>query len=149
MDDASCMERALFQARTALLKEEVPIGAIIVLEDKIIAEAHNNSLKKLDATGHAEIEALRLASQAIGNYRLLDAIMYVTLDPCMMCCGSLANSRIKEFVFAAKDPKSGAVVSNDNLLDSTYLNHRVKYREGPFSEDSSTLLKDFFAGKRN
>jgi tRNA(adenine34) deaminase len=75
--------------------------------------------------------------------------MYVTLEPCMMCCGALANARIKEVVFAAKDPKSGAVVSNDNLLDSTYLNHRVKYREGPFSEDSSTLLKDFFAGKRN
>lgn len=148
MTDKLFMQRALSQAKLAFSRDEVPVGAIIVLDNKIIAESHNASLRKLDASAHAEIEVLRLASLKVGNYRILDAIMYVTLEPCMMCSGALANSRIKEVVFAAKDKKSGAVVSNDNLLDSSYLNHKVKYRQGPFVNEAAKLLKEFFSNKR-
>ena len=149
MNDLFYMERAIQQAKLASAKEEVPVGAVIVLENEIIAESHNNSITSLDPSCHAEIEVIKLAASRLGNYRILDAVMYVTLEPCMMCCGALVHARMKEVVFGAKDSKSGAVLSNANLLDSHFLNHKVDYRQGPLEEESANLLKNFFSKKRN
>ena len=149
MNDLNYMKRALFQAEKAYHKDEVPVGAVVILNDQIISEAHNNSIKGLDPSGHAEIEALKKAAQVVGNYRIKEAVMYVTLEPCMMCCGALVQARLAEVVFAARDPKSGVVVSNGELLESSFLNHKVRYRQGPLENESSEILKRFFASRRS
>jgi tRNA(adenine34) deaminase len=149
MNDLNYMKRALFQAEKAYHKDEVPVGAVVILDDQIISEAHNNSIKGLDPSGHAEIEALKKAAMVVGNYRIKEAVMYVTLEPCMMCCGALVQARLAEVVFAARDPKSGVVVSNGQLLESSFLNHKVRYRQGPLENESSEILKRFFASRRN
>jgi len=149
MGDLNYMKRALFQAEKAYRKDEVPVGAVVILDDQIISEAHNNSIKGLDPSGHAEIEALKKAALVVGNYRIKEAVMYVTLEPCMMCCGALVQARLAEVVFAARDPKSGVVVSNGQLLESSFLNHKVRYRQGPLENESSEILKRFFASRRN
>ena len=149
MNDLNYMKRALFQAKKAYHKDEVPVGAVVILNDQIISEAHNNSIKGLDPSGHAEIEALKKAAQVVGNYRIKEAVMYVTLEPCMMCCGALVQARLSEVVFAARDPKSGVVVSNGQLLESSFLNHKVRYRQGPLENESSEILKRFFASRRS
>lgn len=149
MNDLNYMKRALFQAEKAYHKDEVPVGAVVILDDQIISEAHNNSIKGLDPSGHAEIEALKKAALVVGNYRIKEAVMYVTLEPCMMCCGALVQARLAEVVFAARDPKSGVVVSNGQLLESSFLNHKVRYRQGPLENESSEILKRFFASRRS
>jgi len=149
MNDLNYMKRALFQAEKAYHKDEVPVGAVVILNDQIISEAHNNSIKGLDPSGHAEIEALKKAAQVVENYRIKEAVMYVTLEPCMMCCGALVQARLLEVVFAARDPKSGVVVSNGQLLESSFLNHKVRYRQGPLENESSEILKRFFASRRS
>ena len=149
MSDLNYMKRALFQAEKAYHKDEVPVGAVVILDDQIISEAHNNSIKGLDPSGHAEIEALKKAAQVVGNYRIKEAVMYVTLEPCMMCCGALVQARLAEVVFSARDPKSGVVVSNGQLLESSFLNHKVRYRQGPLENESSEILKRFFASRRS
>ena len=149
MSDLNYMKRALFQAERAYHKDEVPVGAVVILDDQIISEAHNNSIKGLDPSGHAEIEALKKAALVVGNYRIKEAVMYVTLEPCMMCCGALVQARLLEVVFAARDPKSGVVVSNGQLLESSFLNHKVRYRQGPLENESSEILKRFFASRRS
>jgi len=149
MSDLNYMKRALFQAEKAYHKDEVPVGAVVILNDQIISEAHNNSIKGLDPSGHAEIEALKKAAQVVENYRIKEAVMYVTLEPCMMCCGALVQARLLEVVFAARDPKSGVVVSNGQLLESSFLNHKVRYRQGPLENESSEILKRFFASRRS
>lgn len=149
MNDLNYMKRALFQAEKAYHEDEVPVGAVVILNDQIISEAHNNSIKGLDPSGHAEIEALKKAAQVVGNYRIKEAVMYVTLEPCMMCCGALVQARLAEVVFAARDPKSGVVVSNGQLLESSFLNHKVRYRQGPLENESSEILKRFFASRRS
>lgn len=149
MNDLNYMKRALFQAEKAYHKDEVPVGAVVILDDQIISEAHNNSIKGLDPSGHAEIEALKKAALVVGNYRIKEAVMYVTLEPCMMCCGALVQARLLEVVFAARDPKSGVVVSNGQLLESSFLNHKVRYRQGPLENESSEILKRFFASRRS
>ena len=149
MNDLNYMKRALLQAEKAYHKDEVPVGAVVILNDQIISEAHNNSIKGLDPSGHAEIEALKKAAQVVGNYRIKEAVMYVTLEPCMMCCGALVQARLLEVVFAARDPKSGVVVSNGQLLESSFLNHKVRYRQGPLENESSEILKRFFASRRS
>ena len=148
MNDLDFMKSALIQAEEAYHKDEVPVGAVVVLDGEVVSKAHNNSVKGMDPCGHAEIEALRKAALVIGNYRIKEAIMYVTLEPCMMCCGALVQARVSELVFSTKDPKSGVVVSNGQLLESSFLNHKVKYRQGPLEEESSNILKQFFASKR-
>jgi tRNA(adenine34) deaminase len=148
MNDLDFMKSALIQAEEAYHKDEVPVGAVVVLDGEVVSKAHNNSVKGMDPSGHAEIEALRKAALVIGNYRIKEAIMYVTLEPCMMCCGALVQARVSELVFSTMDPKSGAVVSNGQLLESSFLNHKVKYRQGPLEEESSNILKQFFASKR-
>ena len=149
MGDLNYMKRALIQAEKAYRKDEVPVGAVVILDDQIISEAHNNSIKGLDPSGHAEIEALKKAALVVGNYRIKEAVMYVTLEPCMMCCGALVQARLAEVVFAARDPKSGVVVSNGQLLESSFLNHKVRYRQGPLENESSEILKRFFASRRS
>lgn len=149
MNDLNYMKRALFQAEKAYHKDEVPVGAVVILNDQIISEAHNNSIKGLDPSGHAEIEALKKAAQVVGNYRIKEAVMYVTLEPCMMCCGALVQARLLEVVFAARDPKSGVVVSNGQLLESSFLNHKVRCRQGPLEKESSNILKQFFNARRD
>ena len=149
MDDLVFMKSALAQAKEAYRKNEVPVGAVVVLEGEIISRAHNNSLNGMDPSGHAEIEALRKAALAIGNYRINEAIMYVTLEPCMMCCGALVQARLSELVYSTKDPKSGVVVSNGKLLESSFLNHKVRCRQGPLEKGSSSILKQFFNERRD
>ena len=143
------MKRAYEQALLGFNKEEIPVGAVVVYENKIISEAHNESISKTDPTSHAEIEAIRDAALKIGNYRLTDATMYVTLEPCLMCCGALIHARFDKVIFSTKDEKSGAVISNGNLLEANFVNHYVKFEQGPLEEESSALLKKFFKIKRS
>ena len=126
--DLKHMERAYEQALLAFNEQEVPIGAVVVYENEVISEAHNKCIANCDPTAHAEIEAIRKAALEVGNYRLTGAMMYVTLEPCLMCCGALIHSRFDKVIFATEDIKSGAVVSNGNLLEAEFANHLVKVR---------------------
>jgi tRNA(adenine34) deaminase len=150
--DARCMALALEAADTAAACGEVPVGAVIASAhgegQKIIAVAANSPIGQCDPTAHAEIVALRAAAQHIGNYRLTGCTLYVTLEPCTMCCGALAHARIERLVFAAREPKAGAVCSTAQVLDHEALNHRVSWQEGLMAEDSSALLRQFFRSRR-
>ena len=147
--DLFFMNRAIEQALLGLNEEEIPVGAVVVYKNEIISEAHNKSIQKTDPTSHAEIEAIRKAAHKIGNYRLTGAKMYVTLEPCLMCCGGLIHARFDKVIFSSFDKKSGAVVSNANLLEANFINHKVKFEQGPLQEESSALLKKFFKDKRS
>ena len=142
------MQRALEQAKKALSEGEVPVGAVLTFDDEIVAEAHNNPISSNDPSGHAEVNVIRKASQLFNNYRLENTSLYVTLEPCIMCCGLLIHARIENLIFSANDPKSGSVISNANLFDSDFVNHKVKYSQGPLAEESSELLRNFFKDKR-
>ena len=142
------MQRALEQAKKAESEVEVPVGTVLTFEDEIIAEAHNTPISINDPSGHAEVNVMRKGAQIFNNYRLENTSLYVTLEPCMMCCGLLIHARVENLIFSATDPKSGSVVSNANLLDSDFVNHRVKYSQGPLTKESSKLLRKFFADKR-
>ena len=142
------MQRALEQAKKAEREGEVPVGAVLTFEDEIIAEAHNTPISINDPSGHAEVNVMRKGAQILNNYRLENTSLYVTLEPCMMCCGLLIHARVENLIFSATDPKSGSVISNANLLDSDFVNHRVNYSQGPLAKESSKLLRKFFADKR-
>lgn len=143
------MKEALVQAKKALKKGEVPIGAVVVLGDEIIGKGHNQPITKKDPTAHAEIIALKEASNRLENYRLNEAIIYTTLEPCLMCVGALVHARIKKVIFAAQDTKSGVVVNNGGLIQSEFLNHKVSFEGGILEKEASKLLKDFFLEKRS
>ena len=143
------MKEALVQAKKALKKGEVPIGAVVVLGDEIIGKGHNQPITKKDPTAHAEIIALKEASNRLDNYRLNEAIIYTTLEPCLMCAGALVHARIKKIFFAAQDTKSGVVVNNGGLIQSEFLNHKVSFEGGILEKEASKLLKDFFLEKRS
>ena len=143
------MKEALVQAKKALKKGEVPIGAVVVLGDEIIGKGHNQPITKKDPTAHAEIIALKEASNRLDNYRLNEAIIYTTLEPCLMCAGALVHARIKKIIFAAQDTKSGVVVNNGGLIQSEFLNHKVSFEGGVLEKEASKLLKDFFLEKRS
>jgi tRNA(adenine34) deaminase len=143
------MKEALVQAKKALKKGEVPIGAVVVLGDEIIGKGHNQPITKKDPTAHAEIIALKEASNRLDNYRLNEAIIYTTLEPCLMCAGALVHARIKKIIFAAQDTKSGVVVNNGGLIQSEFLNHKVSFEGGILEKQASKLLKDFFLEKRS
>ena len=143
------MREALVQAKKALKKGEVPIGAVVVLGDEIIGKGHNQPITKKDPTAHAEIIALKEASNRLDNYRLNEAIIYTTLEPCLMCAGALVHARIKKIIFAAQDTKSGVVVNNGGLIQSEFLNHKVSFEGGILEKQASKLLKDFFLEKRS
>ena len=143
------MREALVQAKKALKKGEVPIGAVVVLGDEIIGRGYNQPITIKDPTAHAEIIALKEASNRLENYRLNEAIIYTTLEPCLMCVGALVHARIKKVIFAAQDTKSGVVVNNGGLIQSEFLNHKVSFEGGILEKEASKLLKDFFLEKRS
>jgi len=146
--DIAYMQAALDEAREAARRGEVPIGAIVVHEDQIIARAGNRTIADCDPTAHAEIVALRAAAAHINNYRLTEASLYVTIEPCSMCAGAMIQARIARLVYGADDSKGGAVRSCFSILDHPQLNHRVEVTSGVLSEDAAGLLKEFFAAKR-
>ncbi len=146
--DKLFMERAFELAVESFDDEEVPVGAIIVKDGKIIGEGRNKVISKNDVTSHAEINALRNASKNINNYRLNDCLMYVTLEPCHMCAKAALDARLSSIVFAAKEPKTGSIVSVDNFLDKKLFNHTVTYRYGLMEDRSSKLLREFFKLRR-
>ena len=146
--DVSFMQAALDEAREAAQRGEVPIGAVIVHDGRIIARAGNRTITDCDPTAHAEIVALRAAAQQMKNYRLLDATLYVTIEPCSMCAGAMIQARIARLVYGADDAKGGAVRSCFSILDHPQLNHRVEVASGVLADESATLLKEFFAPRR-
>lgn len=138
------MKEALKEAKKAYDKLEVPVGAVIVKNGKIVARAHNLKETKFDTTKHAEILAIQKASKKLETWRLKDCEMYVTLEPCSMCAGALINSRIKKIYIGTNDEKTGAVGSVFNLLDDYTFNHKVEYEKGVLKEECEKILKDFF-----
>ena len=149
MDKNSFMEEALIEAKKALKKGEVPVGAVVVLEEDIIGRGYNQPITNNDPTAHAEIMALRNAAMNLKNYRLKDTLVYTTLEPCLMCAGALVHARIKKLIYSASDPKSGVIESNGNLIQSAFLNHKISYEGGILKEESSEILKNFFVKKRS
>jgi len=143
------MKEALLEAKKAEAIGEVPIGAVIVNKNEIIARGYNLKEKLKDPTAHAEIIAIREASQKLGAWRLSDCTLYVTLEPCQMCTGAIIQARIGHVVFGARDPKAGCIVSLFNLLDDQRFNHNAKYTEGINEEECSLILKNFFLKLRN
>jgi tRNA(adenine34) deaminase len=148
VNDPEYMHMAIEQARSAALRGEVPIGALVVLDDKIIGAAGNRTISDCDPTAHAEIVAMREAAHAIRNYRMTGAAVYVTVEPCAMCAGALVQARIARLVYGADEPKGGAVRSCMQVLDAPGLNHRVSVTAGVLAEESIALLQSFFAGRR-
>ena len=143
------MKEALKEAKKAYEKLEVPVGAIIVKDGKIIARAHNQKETKYDTTKHAEILAIQKASKKLKSWRLLDCEMYVTLEPCSMCAGAIINSRIKKIYIGALDEKTGAAGSVLNLFEDYTFNHKVEVEKGIMQEQCATILKEFFKFLRN
>ena len=147
-DDKDFMELALAEAHEAEAEGEVPVGAVVVREGDVIARAHNRPIGLNDPTAHAEILALRAAAERLGNYRLADCDLYVTLEPCAMCAGALVHARVRRLVYAASDPKAGAIASRMRLLEATHLNHRIEVVSGVLAEEAAALLQRFFALRR-
>ncbi len=145
--DARWMAEALKLAEQAAAVGEVPVGAVVVDADGVIATGHNETISAADPTAHAEIVALRAAARARDNHRVVGATLYVTIEPCMMCAGALVQARIERLVYGAPEPKAGAVHSHP-LLNSLWLNHRVEVLSGVLAERSSVLMRDFFAARR-
>ena len=142
------MQAALEQARLAFAAGEVPIGAVVVVGDEIIARGYNQPIGAVDPTAHAEVMVLREAAKRIGNYRLVDATVYVTLEPCLMCVGALVHARVKEVVYGAVEPKTGALVSTVRALDTPELNHRFAFSGGILDGECREIVQQFFRDKR-
>jgi tRNA(adenine34) deaminase len=149
VDDVLAMREALGEAQLAVQHEDVPVGAVIVREGRIIARAHNERELRCDPTAHAEILALRAAAAVLGGWRLAGCTLYVTLEPCVMCAGAIQQSRIDRVVFAAPDPKGGATGTLYNVVADPRLNHEVEVTHGVLAKESSQLLFEFFARHRN
>lgn len=146
--DTDWMRYALKLAERAQAEGEVPVGAVLVLNDELIGAGWNRPIAAHDPTAHAEIMALRAGAEKTGNYRLNDTTLYVTLEPCVMCAGAMVHARIKRLVFGASDPKAGAVISVFNILDSGGLNHRVQHLGGILSDECGAMLSRFFEARR-
>ncbi|HEX5459945.1 MAG TPA: tRNA adenosine(34) deaminase TadA [Steroidobacteraceae bacterium] len=146
--DIDFMRLALQQAGTARAAGEVPVGAVLVTGDRVIAEGANRPIAANDPTAHAEIEALRSAGQALGSYRLTDTTLYVTLEPCPMCAMAIVHARVRRLVFGAWDPRAGAAGSITDIFALPGLNHRVDVFGGVLMEECGGLLREFFAERR-
>ncbi|GAB7546324.1 tRNA adenosine(34) deaminase TadA [Cupriavidus ulmosensis] len=142
------MQAALDEARLAEAAGEVPVGAVVVWNDTIIARGHNLPIRSVDPSAHAEMQALRAAARVIGNYRMPECELYVTLEPCVMCSGAILHARIRHVVFGATDPKTGAAGSVLNLFEQAQLNHQTTIAGGVMADECSRMLKDFFGGRR-
>jgi len=148
MDDAAFMTLALAQARVAMTAGEVPVGAVVVQNGQVIASGSNAPIASHDPSAHAEIQALRAAAQVIGNYRLPDCELFVTLEPCAMCVGAILQARLKRVVFGASDPKTGAAGSVIDLFVNPRLNHQTQVQGGLLETECSALLQSFFQERR-
>lgn len=142
------MRRALALADRAEQAGEVPVGAVIVRDGAVLGEGYNQPISSNDPTGHAEIVALRAAAQAVCNYRLPGAVLYVTLEPCTMCIGAMIHARIARVVFGAPEPRAGAVISQLQLADADHYNHRMAHTQGVLAEQSADKLRQFFRTRR-
>lgn len=142
------MQQALQQAQLAYDAREVPVGAVVVLDQKVIGRGYNQPITSLDPSAHAEMVALRDAAKNIGNYRLSGATLYVTVEPCTMCSGLLVHSRIQRLVYGATEPKAGAVESAMNLLDHSCFNHTIERSGGVLAKECSAIMSEFFAMRR-
>lgn len=148
MTDAEALALALDEARTAAAAGEVPIGAIILAGGLVVGRGQNRVLRDLDPTAHAEIVALRQAARVLGNYRLTGCELFVTLEPCAMCAGAMIHARLDRLIYAAADPKAGAVSSVLQVLNHPQLNHQMRVASGELGEESGELLRSFFRERR-
>jgi tRNA(adenine34) deaminase len=142
------MRAALEQARFGLVAGEVPVGAVVVAGDEILARAFNQPISAIDPTAHAEIVALRAAAKVVGNYRLVGATLYVTVEPCMMCVGALSHARVAQVVYGAPEPRTGALVSTLQGLESPGLHHRFEATGGVLETECRELIQEFFRARR-
>ena len=149
MTDEAWMRHAIRLAQRAEQQGEVPVGAVLVFENRCIAEGWNQPIQSHDPSAHAEIVAIRKAGKILQNYRLPDTTLYVTLEPCVICMGAIAHARIKRLVYGAEDPKRGAVCHALHLTDAPFLNHHIAWRQGVLATDCAELLTDFFKARRN
>jgi tRNA(adenine34) deaminase len=148
MSHEAFMDAALEQARLALDAGEVPIGAVLVIENAIVAHGYNQPISARDPTAHAEVLVLREAARIVGNYRLTHAEVYVTLEPCLMCVGALVHARVRSVIYGAAEPKTGALVSTIRGLDTPGLNHRFAVTGGVREQAARELIQEFFREKR-
>ena len=146
--DEYWMRHALELAGRALEAGEVPVGAVLVLGDRIVAEGWNRPIATHDPTAHAEIIALRAAGPVLENYRLIDTTLYVTLEPCVMCMGAISHARVRQIVYGATDPKRGAAGSILQLADAEFLNHRIEVTGGVLGDECADQLRAFFKARR-
>ena len=142
------MREALTEALKAGAEGEVPIGAVLLLNEKIVGRGRNSPIRLHDPTAHAEIVALRQAARNIANYRLPGSVLIVTIEPCAMCVGALIHARVDELIYGAADPKAGAIKSCYQLADGNQLNHRIRVTSGILEDECSALLRSFFASRR-
>lgn len=149
LQDNKWMELALEQARLAQEIDEVPVGAVLVQDDQLIASAHNQPISTNDPTAHAEIQVLRAAGTKLNNYRLPDTTLYVTLEPCTMCLGAMIHARVSNVVFGAYDQKTGACGSCQDLSTSVCFNHSINLKGGILADECKDLLQQFFKNRRN
>jgi tRNA(adenine34) deaminase len=147
--DLDFMRAALALAEVAASVDEVPVGAVVVQDGAILGKGHNRTIADNDPSGHAEIVALREAAAATGNYRLTEAILYVTLEPCTMCVGAISEARISRLVFGAYDDRAGACGSRLDLADSEELGHNMEINGGLLKDESAALLREFFTARRD
>jgi len=146
--DIKWMNKALKLAHKAEAAGEVPVGAVLVKDNKLIAEGWNQPITSHDATSHAEIMAMRAAGKKLNNYRLIDTTMYVTLEPCSMCVGAMIHARVSKVVYGAAEPRTGALGGAFNLLDANQHNHIFEVVSGVLADESKNLLQDFFQSRR-
>lgn len=147
-DDKYWMNEAIALAKKAALANEVPVGAIVVLDNQIIGRGFNRPISTCDPTAHAEIIALRDAATTINNYRLINASLYVTLEPCTMCTGAIIHSRIERLVYGASEPKAGVIRSQKRLLEEPYFNHKIEVYAGVCEAECGEIISHFFAQRR-
>jgi tRNA(adenine34) deaminase len=148
IEDEKWMSFALEQARKAEKEGEVPVGAILVKGDLVIARAHNKPISSNDPTAHAEIQLIRTAGEELKNYRLTGTTLFVTLEPCAMCLGAIMHARIKRVVYGAHDPKTGVCGSSENFMEASCFNHKIDLTSGVLENESKQLLKNFFNSRR-
>jgi tRNA(adenine34) deaminase len=146
--DVEFMELAIEEARASGLAGEVPIGAIFVHEGKVVARSGNRTIRDCDPTAHAEIVAMREGARVLGNYRMADTTLYVTVEPCSMCAGAMIQARVPRLVYGCDDPKGGAVRSCFQILTDSRLNHRVEVEAGVLASECAAILQSFFASRR-
>jgi len=146
--DDSFMRAALDEARQALDAGEVPVGAVVVLDGEIVGRGFNQPISANDPTAHAEVVALRAAARSLGNYRLVGATLYVTIEPCLMCVGAMVHARVGTLVFGAPEPKAGAVVSACRAHELPSLNHRIEVVSGVLDEECRSIIQEFFRNRR-